>query len=104
MNNYENNYGLGQSQSVDAIVSQTMKQVYFRMFLALLVTAFVSMWATGSEMFWSILLNNSSAFGAAFDTQETLRLSHKKNSVNFNPVKRFGELSENLASFSKFAP
>lgn len=61
MDNYENNYGLGQSQSVDAIVSQTMKQVYFRMFLALLVTAFVSMWATGSEMFWSILLNNSSA-------------------------------------------
>lgn len=58
MNNYQNNYGLGQSQSVDRLVSQTMKQVYFKMFLAMLVTAFVSMWAAESQTYWNILLSS----------------------------------------------
>lgn len=38
-------------QSIAQTVSAVMKQVYMKMFLALLVTAFVSMWAAGSEAF-----------------------------------------------------
>lgn len=46
-------------QSLAQRVSAVMKRVYFKMFLALLVTAFVSMWAAQSEMFLSFILQNS---------------------------------------------
>ncbi len=46
-------------QSIAQTVSQVMKQVYMKMFLALLVTAFVSMWAAGSEAFLSTVFSNS---------------------------------------------
>lgn len=46
------NYSMNQfEQSLAQRVSIVMKRVYFKMFLALLVTAFVSMWAANSEMF-----------------------------------------------------
>ena len=45
-------------RSIAQTVSQVMKQVYMKMFLALLVTGFVSMWAAGSEMFLSTLFAN----------------------------------------------
>lgn len=54
------NYSMHQfEQSLAQRVSAVMKRVYFKMFLALLVTAFVSMWAAQSEMFLSFILQNS---------------------------------------------
>ena len=58
------NYSFPQfEQSLAQRVSTVMKRVYFKMTLALLVTAFVSMWAAGSEMFffqntWQCLLSS----------------------------------------------
>ncbi len=46
-------------QSIAHVMSQVMKQVYVKMFLALLVTGFVSMWAAGSEVFLNTLFANS---------------------------------------------
>ncbi len=46
-------------QSIAQVMSQVMKQVYVKMFLALLVTGFVSMWAAGSEVFLNALFANS---------------------------------------------
>lgn len=46
-------------QSIAQTVSAVMKQVYMKMFLALLVTGFVSMWAAGSETFLSMVFANS---------------------------------------------
>ncbi|MBR5331699.1 MAG: Bax inhibitor-1/YccA family protein [Muribaculaceae bacterium] len=46
-------------QSIAQTMSAVMKQVYMKMFLALLVTGFVSMWAAGSDMFLNTLLANS---------------------------------------------
>lgn len=40
-------------------VSAVMKQVYFKMTLALLVTAFISMWASDSYAYNSFIANNS---------------------------------------------
>lgn len=45
--------------SIAQTMSAVMKQVYMKMFLALLVTGFVSMWAAGSEMFLTTLFTNS---------------------------------------------
>lgn len=42
-------------QSIAQTVSQVMKQVYMKMFLALLVTGFVSLWAAGSGTYLSLL-------------------------------------------------
>ena len=44
-------YAYRSEQSIAQTVSAVMKQVYMKMFLALLVTGFVSMWAAGSEAF-----------------------------------------------------
>ncbi|MBQ9074006.1 MAG: hypothetical protein IJY30_06095, partial [Muribaculaceae bacterium] len=55
------NFSMNQfEQSLSQRVSLVMKRVYFKMFLALLVTAFVSMWAAGSELFISFILQNPS--------------------------------------------
>lgn len=54
------NYSIPQfEQSLAQRVSAVMKRVYFKMTLALLVTAFVSMWAASSEMFLTFIVNNS---------------------------------------------
>lgn len=52
-------YAYRSEQSIAQTVSAVMKQVYTKMFLALLVTGFVSMWAAGSETFLSLLFTNS---------------------------------------------
>ncbi|MBR5552059.1 MAG: Bax inhibitor-1/YccA family protein [Muribaculaceae bacterium] len=59
--NYFQNSGqyFRSEQSIAQTMSAVMKQVYMKMFLALLVTGFVSMWAAGSEMFLTTLFSNS---------------------------------------------
>lgn len=52
-------YAYRSEQSIAQTVSAVMKQVYMKMFLALLVTGFVSMWAAGSDTFLSMLFANS---------------------------------------------
>ncbi len=52
-------YAYRSEQSIAQTVSAVMKQVYTKMFLALLVTGFVSMWAADSETFRSLLFTNS---------------------------------------------
>lgn len=55
------NYSMNQfEQSLAQRVSIVMKRVYFKMFLALLVTAFVSMWAANSEMFLGYIVQHPS--------------------------------------------
>ncbi|MBP3589912.1 MAG: hypothetical protein J6J61_04980, partial [Muribaculaceae bacterium] len=49
---YPQNYYTG---AVVARTSQTMKRVYVKMTLALIVTAFVSMWCAGSQAFISFV-------------------------------------------------
>ena len=52
-------YAYRSEQSIAQTLSTVMKQVYMKMFLALLVTGFVSMWAASSNAFLSTLFNNS---------------------------------------------
>ncbi|MBP3639549.1 MAG: Bax inhibitor-1/YccA family protein [Muribaculaceae bacterium] len=52
---YPQNYYTG---AVVARTSQTMKRVYVKMTLALIVTAFVSMWCAGSQAFISFVFAN----------------------------------------------
>ena len=52
---YPQNYYTG---AVVARTSQTMKRVYVKMTLALIVTAFVSMWCAGSQAFISFVFTN----------------------------------------------
>ena len=64
------NYSFPQfEQSLAQRVSTVMKLVYFKMTLALLVTAFVSMWAAGSEMFLSFIFQNTWAMFALFGVE-----------------------------------
>ena len=64
------NYSFPQfEQSLAQRVSTVMKRVYFKMTLALLVTAFVSMWAAGSEMFLSFIFQNTWAMFALFGVE-----------------------------------
>ena len=64
------NYSFPQfEQSLAQRVSTVMKRVYFKMTLALLVTAFVSMWAAGSEMFLSFIEQNTWAMFALFGVE-----------------------------------
>lgn len=53
-----NNYSMD-AGSLATKVSAAMKQVYFKMTLALLVTAFISMWAADSAAYQSFIANNS---------------------------------------------
>ena len=65
-----NNYSIPQfEQSLAQRVSAVMKRVYFKMTLALLVTAFVSMWAAGSDMFLSFIFQNSWSMFALFGVE-----------------------------------
>lgn len=50
-------YAYRSEQSIAQTVSAVMKQVYTKMFLALLVTGFVSMWAADSEILKSMLID-----------------------------------------------
>lgn len=53
---YQNNYSGYNSQIITSTVSQVMKKVYFKMFLALLVTALTSLWvATTPQVAQTIL-------------------------------------------------
>lgn len=64
------NYSFPQfEQSLAQRVSTVMKRVYFKMTLALLVTAFVSMWAAGSEMFLPFISQNKWAMFALFGVE-----------------------------------
>ncbi len=59
-NNYQDYYTAGQTtQSLDLRVSQVMKLVYVRMFLGLLVTAFVAFFCSQSIDAISFFVNNS---------------------------------------------
>ena len=51
-------YAYRSEQSIAQTLSTVMKQVYMKMFLALLVTGFVAMWAASSEMFLGFLRAN----------------------------------------------
>lgn len=48
-----NSYPQEYTATITARTSQTMKRVYVNMTLALVVTAFVSLWCAGSEAFLS---------------------------------------------------
>lgn len=48
-----------QARSLDTRVSQVMKRVYFKMFLGLLVTAFVALWCQTSPAVINFFLTNS---------------------------------------------
>lgn len=56
-------------QSITQTVSQVMKQVYMKMFLALLVTGFVSLWAAESGTYLSILAQHSYAIFIIFGVE-----------------------------------
>ncbi|MDE6207299.1 MAG: Bax inhibitor-1/YccA family protein [Muribaculaceae bacterium] len=60
-NNYQpTGYGFnGNSQALTNTVSATMRKVYFRMTLALLVTAFTSLWCASSAAFMNYLIYHS---------------------------------------------
>lgn len=67
------NYSIPQfEQSLAQRVSAVMKRVYFKMTLALLVTAFVSMWAASSEMFLTFIFNNGWAMWLLFGAEVIL--------------------------------
>ena len=53
-------YAYRSEQSIAQTLSLVMKQVYMKMFLALLVTGFVSMWAASSDLFISIIFEKPS--------------------------------------------
>lgn len=52
-------YAYRSEQSIAQTLSAVMKQVYMKMFLALLVTGFVSMWVAGSETLLLTIFGNS---------------------------------------------
>ncbi len=63
MDNYNNNYNSyngyqRQPQAVQSTVSSAMKRVYIKMTLALLVTAFVSMFCAGSTGYLQFMFSN----------------------------------------------
>lgn len=58
MNNYTDNYGYGMSHGAEVSVSGVMKSVYFKMFLGLLVTAFISLWCASSAAYIGFIINN----------------------------------------------
>lgn len=53
-----NSYPQEYTATITARTSQTMKRVYVNMTLALVVTAFVSLWCAGSEAFLSFISTN----------------------------------------------
>ncbi len=58
-NSQYNNYGYSDTRSLTSKVSDTMKRVYFKMTLGLLVTAFISLWCSDSQAYWSFMYSNS---------------------------------------------
>ena len=61
MNNYpqSNGYqGFSSGSGVDAVASQAIKRVYVKMFLGLLVTAFVALWGASSVSFLNFFVTN----------------------------------------------
>ncbi len=52
-------YDSYQNRTMVSTVSSVMKRVYFKMTLGLLVSAFVSLWASQSQAFWTLMYNNS---------------------------------------------
>ncbi len=59
-----NSYPQEYTATITARTSQTMKRVYVNMTLALVVTAFVSLWCAGSEAFLSFISTNRWAMWA----------------------------------------
>lgn len=59
-----NSYPQEYTATITARTSQTMKRVYVNMTLALVVTAFVSLWCAGSEAFLSFIFSNRWAMWA----------------------------------------
>lgn len=58
------NYYNGGDSSVAVVASNAMKRVYLKMTLALLVTAFVSMWCFQSQGYWEFIIANRWAMWA----------------------------------------
>lgn len=59
-NNYQqNSYGAYNSVSLASKVSSAMKRIYFKMTLGLLVTAFISLWCSDSQAYWSFMGQHS---------------------------------------------
>jgi len=56
-NNF-NNYGTD-TRSLATKVSAVMKQVYFKMTLGLLVTAFISLWCSESHAYWNLMAEHN---------------------------------------------
>lgn len=54
-NSQFNNYGYSDTAALTSKVSATMKRVYFKMTLGLLVTAFVSLWCSESQTYWAFM-------------------------------------------------
>ena len=52
-------YDSYQNRTMASTVSSVMKRVYFKMTLGLLVSAFVSLWASQSSAFWTLMYNHS---------------------------------------------
>lgn len=52
-------YDSYQNRTMVSTVSSVMKRVYFKMTLGLLVSAFVSLWASQSQAFWTLMYNHS---------------------------------------------
>lgn len=59
MDNYQQYYSDNSGQALDTRVSQVMKRVYVKMFLGLLVTAFVSLWCVQTPAVISFFATNS---------------------------------------------
>lgn len=59
MNNYQPYYSDNSDQALDTRVSQVMKRVYVKMFLGLLVTAFVSLWCVQTPAVISFFATHS---------------------------------------------
>lgn len=58
----QNNYGFNSETNGQAIanrVSSAMKRIYVKMTLGLLVTAFISLWASGSQAYWGFMQANT---------------------------------------------
>lgn len=58
-NSQYNNYGYSDTRSLTSKVSDTMKRVYFKMTLGLLVTAFISLWCSDSQVYWAFMGTHS---------------------------------------------
>lgn len=58
-NSQYNNYYSSDTTALASTVSSAMKRIYFKMTLGLLVTAFISLWASDSAAYWGFMQTNT---------------------------------------------